>query len=124
MADDFNRKSLTKYERIYKKYHFTCVYCGFDGRSFDAWMQLSIDHVLPKSSGTVIDDEYNLVVACRSCNSITGRMEFNSGKTFNQIIKEKREKVINSRKKYYKEWQQFVAPKYLDRPLPILHINE
>ena len=36
---------------IFERDHFTCAYCGYDGRLFDNWMQLSVDHILPQSLG-------------------------------------------------------------------------
>ena len=79
MSSDLPGTSLADYgEDTYQRYHFTCVYCGFDGRTFDSWMQLSIDHIRPIScSGSNEPD--NLVVACRACNSITSRMKFPDG---------------------------------------------
>jgi 5-methylcytosine-specific restriction endonuclease McrA len=35
----------------YARHHYTCVFCGFDGRGFDAWMQLTVDHLRPRNSG-------------------------------------------------------------------------
>jgi 5-methylcytosine-specific restriction endonuclease McrA len=103
----------------YEKYHFTCVYCGFDGRTFDSWMQLSIDHVVPRSSGGS-DAKSNLVVCCRACNSITSRLRFDSKKTFQEIFDEKRKRVASRRPAFYEYWLSNVAPKYLKRPLPDL----
>jgi len=60
---------------VFERDNFTCAYCGFDGRTFDNWMQLSVDHILPKSSARD-DSSENMVTACQSCNSITSRMRF------------------------------------------------
>lgn len=100
----------------YKRYHFTCVYCGFDGRPFDSWMQLSIDHIRPKNSkGDNSAD--NCVVACRACNSITSRMKFDN-ETREEIIEAKRKRVIERHKKYFSKWQELVPPAYFEMPLP------
>jgi hypothetical protein len=104
----------------YERDHFTCIYCGFDGRTFDAWMQLSIDHVRPRSSNGG-NEKDNLAVACGSCNRITCRMKFDSTKTRDDIIREKREFVKQRREHFYALWMKSVAPRYLDRPLPNIH---
>jgi len=118
MSDDLTGTSLADYGKTtYERYNFTCVYCGFDGRSFDGWMQLSIDHVRPKSCGGT-DDLDNLVVACRARNSITSRVKCEDDDTREDIIKKKLDRVDERRKKFYKNWIKNVAPRYLDRPLP------
>jgi hypothetical protein len=104
----------------YERYHFTCIYCGFDGRTFDSWMQLSVDHVVAKSSGGS-DDDSNKVVCCRSCNSITSRMTFDKTMGFDEIVSEKRDRVANRRLEFYQYWIKHVAPVHLKRPLPELH---
>jgi hypothetical protein len=51
MPDDISGTSLAGYgAETYARYHYTCVYCGFDGRGFDAWMQLTVDHIKPTSA--------------------------------------------------------------------------
>jgi 5-methylcytosine-specific restriction endonuclease McrA len=102
---------------IFERDHFTCAYCGFDGRLFDNWMQLSVDHILPQSLGGHSGPE-NIITACRACNSITSRMRFPGGKTREQILEDKRSRVAERREKFYDWWLKGVAPLYLDRPLP------
>ena len=103
--------------QVFERDHFTCVYCGFDGRLFDNWMQLSVDHVRPKKSGGS-DALDNLVTACKACNSITSRMQFRSGTTKKDILKGKQARVQERRRKFYAFWLKSVAPLYLKRPLP------
>lgn len=58
-------------EEVFETDGFRCVYCGFDGRSFEGWVFLVVDHFKPRSKfGT--DDLANLVTACVSCNSMKG----------------------------------------------------
>jgi 5-methylcytosine-specific restriction endonuclease McrA len=101
---------------IYERDHYTCIYCGFDGRDFDSYMQLSIDHIRPRSSGGDHSPE-NLAAACRECNSLTSRMKFIKNTSREEIIFKKREQVAQRRKAYYANWIIYVAPNYLKRPL-------
>lgn len=110
--------SLLGYGReIYERDHFTCQYCGFDGRTFDAWMQLSIDHVRPRSSGGD-DARGNLVTACHSCNAITSRMQFAADLSRDEVFRLKREHVAERRQRFHAGWLEHVAPRHLARPLP------
>ena len=109
-------------EVTYERCHFTCVYCGFDGRGFDEWMQLSIDHVVPRSCGGT-DEPQNRVAACGSCNCITSRMKFDATMPRAEILEKKREYIRESRKNYYRVWAEKVAPKFLERPLLPLPTN-
>ena len=94
------------------KHNFMCVYCGFDGRAFSNWLQLSIDHVLPQSQGGN-DVEENKVTCCQQCNSMTSRMKFEPGFTTSEIIEKKRAYVKESRAELFEFWLQSVAPHYL-----------
>ena len=102
---------------VYERDHFTCVYCGFDGRPFDSWMQLSIDPVRPQSQGGT-DAISNMVCACKACNSITSRMKFEDLESPEEIIEKKRTRIAERRVVFYEKWRQYVGPHYLDRPLP------
>ena len=82
---------------VFKRDHYTCVYCGFDGRLFDNWMQLSVDHVLPKKLGGANSLE-NLVTSCKACNSITSRMTFAQRVAREQVLEEKRKRISQRRK--------------------------
>jgi len=47
-------ESLRGYgHKTHVRYGFTCQYCGYDGRAFPNWLQLTIDHVVPMSQGGV-----------------------------------------------------------------------
>ncbi len=54
---------------IYKRDGFRCLYCGFDGRTFDSWPFLEIDHINPTGPR---DDPANLATCCHRCNSWKG----------------------------------------------------
>jgi len=56
-----------------------CVYCGLDMSTFEGWLQLSIDHVIPQQSQEAgyppewILDATNVVAACMACNGYFNR---------------------------------------------------
>ena len=102
--------------KVFRRDFFTCVYCGFDGRLFDSWMQLSVDHIRPQHTGGDNSLE-NLATACKACNSITSRMRFTADTSKEQILEDKRERVKQRRKEFYDWWLKNVAPLYLYRPL-------
>ncbi len=67
------RRKLSKAERqaIYDKYDGHCAYCG----EKITLQQLQVDHVIPmefhevyKATGQNLDDLWNMLPACRSCN--------------------------------------------------------
>lgn len=99
---------------IHKKYNYICQYCGFDGRPFPCWLQLTIDHVIPRSCGGSDNDD-NKVTACQACNSITSRMKFKRGMSFQDVLKAKRERIIERQKDFFEFWRNEVAPEYLKR---------
>jgi hypothetical protein len=59
----------------------TCAYCGVDlVISFDHWLQLALDHVVPKGvckqfglPGCWTEDRINKVLACAACNGWDNR---------------------------------------------------
>lgn len=54
---------------IYVQRGCICEYCGFDGTvSWQAWNQLAIDHIIPRSKGGSPDHPRNKAVACCYCN--------------------------------------------------------
>jgi 5-methylcytosine-specific restriction endonuclease McrA len=55
--------------KIYQRDNFKCRYCGTDGRkSFDTWLTLSCDHLLPKGHPDRDNPDY-IVTACNFCNT-------------------------------------------------------
>ena len=114
MTDDIKAKkpkyqdSLRGYGYlIMKRDDFICQYCGYDGRSFNHWLQLTIDHILPARLGGG-NDEANLVAACQYCNSATSRMTFEKSMKLEDIVKEKKRRVHDRRNEYHKFWTKNV----------------
>jgi len=62
-------------QEVFKRDGFKCVYCGHDGRTFDGWKFLQVDHFKPRSRGGT-DDLSNLVTACIICNNMKGAQEW------------------------------------------------
>ena len=59
---------------VFKQCGTKCVYCGHGG-TYEAWLNLSVDHVVPRGDGKKLDypvewieDITNLVTCCRACN--------------------------------------------------------
>jgi hypothetical protein len=61
---------------VFEQCGFACVYCGHLMESgYEAWLSLSVDHVIPSGSGKRIGyppewirDIANQVTCCRACN--------------------------------------------------------
>jgi 5-methylcytosine-specific restriction endonuclease McrA len=94
------------------RYNFTCQYCGYDGRAFPNWFQLTFDHIVPRSLNGPDTDE-NKGTVCQACNSITSRMKFDRDLTKEQILEAKRARVRDRMADYFKFWREEVAPLYL-----------
>ena len=98
--------------KTHVKCDFTCQYCGYDGRSFPNWFQLSLEHIKPKSQGGGDEDE-NLATICQACNSITSRMTFTEELTIDEIKARKIERVKERQAEYFEFWKENVAPLYI-----------
>jgi 5-methylcytosine-specific restriction endonuclease McrA len=59
--------------QVHKRDSFKCRYCGLDGtQSFDTWLALSLDHLLPKGHPQRDHQDY-MVTACQFCNTADNR---------------------------------------------------
>lgn len=101
---------------IHKRDNFKCKYCGFDGlKSFDNWLNLSIDHLLPKEHPSRKSPDY-IVTACKFCNGSDNQyfkkcekqnFKFN-GKSPEQLIHHRKKSVNKTRDDYKIFWENNV----------------
>ena len=59
---------------LFKKYNGQCVYCGNKAEE--------VEHVIPKSKGGT-NSPHNLVIACRKCNELKGKLSL---KEFGKLV--------------------------------------
>ena len=62
-------------EEIFKRDNFRCVYCGFNGNTFENWAFLQVDHFKPRCLGGS-DEPENLVTSCIVCNHMKGAFTY------------------------------------------------
>ena len=109
--DAVNNGAVYGDQAIYERDCFTCAYCGFDGRAFENWMQLTIDHVIPSSQGGS-DADFNKVVACHSCNTLTCKYPADPSLSPAEVLAKKRIYVRDRLEAYHRIWIDTVAPRY------------
>ena len=101
---------------IHKRDQFKCRYCGVDGsKSFDTWLSLSWDHLLPKGNSNRDNHDY-IVTACNFCNTADNRY-FEKAKMLNlkfdgmsptELVEQRREFVMQTRNRYKEFWESNV----------------
>ncbi|MBI5520956.1 MAG: HNH endonuclease [Desulfovibrio sp.] len=88
-----------------KRDKYKCKYCGFDGSTFDNWLQMSVDHVIPVSATDTPDHSIdNLVACCKACNSFTSRMDIDPKMSIKEVIAKKKAHVKKRRLEFKKFW--------------------
>jgi hypothetical protein len=101
--------------RIYERDNYTCRYCGVDGRkSFDVWLTLSVDHLLPVGHPDREKDAFK-VTACRFCNEADNHYFTKYALNFDemspeQLLEQRRPYVQAVRDKYKEFWEENVKP--------------
>ncbi|HZL26505.1 MAG TPA: hypothetical protein VFC39_08250 [Acidobacteriaceae bacterium] len=95
-----------------------CRFCGLDGTaSFDNWLALSWDHLLPKGHPHRDNPEF-IVAACNFCNTADNRYlekvvalgySFD-GKSPDELIARRLVEVQKTRDAYRRFWEENVAP--------------
>ncbi len=102
--------------KIHEGDNFICRYCGVDGKkSFDTWLTLSEDHLLPKGHHDRDNPDY-IVTACHFCNTADNRyfdkakdlgLKFD-GLTPDELVEQRMPFVLKTRKSYREFWEQKV----------------
>lgn len=116
MAERFS-DSLRGYAYdVLKRDNFTCRYCGLGGtRSFDAWLTLSWDHLLP-TGHPERDNTQFIVASCNFCNTADNRffdlaerrgMHFD-GLSQDELVAQRKPYVDRTRNSYRDFWQTMV----------------
>jgi hypothetical protein len=101
---------------IHQRDNFKCQYCGADGtKSFDTWLTLSCDHLLPKGHSKRELDVY-IVTACQFCNTADNHyfewaeersLKFD-GLSPSELVAQKLSYVQKVREDYNKFWERKV----------------
>jgi len=100
----------------HKRDNFKCRHCGADGtKSFDTWLTLSWDHLLPKGHPNR-DNPNFIVTACTFCNTADNRyfdlaekrgLKFD-GLTPDELVAQRLPYVKATRQSYREFWEQRV----------------
>ena len=102
---------------IHRRDGFRCRYCGADGStSFDTWLTLSWDHLLPKGHPERDNPEY-IVTACNFCNTADNRyfdLALKRGLSFDglsqeQLVAQRKPYVMRTRAAYREFWGERVV---------------
>lgn len=101
---------------IHQRDHFQCRYCGADGtKSFETWLTLSCDHLLPKGDPNRDNPEY-IVTACQFCNVADNRYFDHAeirglgfdGKTPDELVAQRLPFIEQTRENYRDFWENRV----------------
>jgi hypothetical protein len=99
--------------RIYERDNFICQYCGINGKkSFDVWLTLSVDHLLPVGHPRREEDPFK-VTACQFCNTADNHYFTKYGFDFDELsperLLERRKPYVQAVRDRYKEfWEENV----------------
>ncbi len=114
----FESESLRGYSfKTHKRDLFVCCYCGLDGKeSFENWLTLTQDHLLPKGHPRRNDEEY-ICTACTFCNEADNHYferERKNGRTFDgftreQLIERRKLAVLKVREEFRDFWRTEVV---------------
>ena len=134
VANDFisSSESLRGYGRKqFERDGWKCRYCGLDCTTFELFLFLTLDHIIPKAQRDEVrndlDDPRNYATACRMCNSFANRMRFviPQNVTFEEQIESvfsQKKKAIQQRRDAFREyWVKNIKPKIKGEPDAIGH---
>ena len=66
-----SQQPKSKFVQLFERDLGRCVYCGLDLKAgFDLFMMATEDHLVPISKGGSSHEVENLVLSCRTCNSL------------------------------------------------------
>lgn len=100
--------SLRGYGReIFERDSFVCAYCKRDHSSFDLWLFLTVDHLLPKDDSRREHPEWK-VTACSFCNTARNRTKYNITETTTpaEIVAAKLAEISTTLKAYESFWNE------------------
>lgn len=102
---------------VLKRDGFKCRYCGLAGtESFDAWLALSWDHLLPKGHPERDNPKF-IVAACNFCNTADNRyfdlakkrgIRF-EGLSQDELVEQRKPFVLKTRDSYREFWSEHVC---------------
>lgn len=96
---------------VLRRDNFVCRYCALDGKVWPNWLYLSWGHLLP--IGHLERDNPDFIVAaCTFCNTLHNRTVFEvSGKSPEELVEQKKVRVLERRDEYQRFWKENVAPR-------------
>ena len=102
--------------QVHQRDKFRCQYCGVDGTaSFDVWLTLSEDHLLPKGHPDRENPDYR-VTSCQFCNTADNHyfkhaeargLTFD-GKSRKELVAQRLPYVQATRQSYREFWEEHV----------------
>lgn len=117
---DYSDTALMGYaRRVLQRDHWTCRYCGLDGRVWPNWLYLTWDHLLPRADARRDEDERGsqqyIVAACSFCNVVHNRTRFpvdvnGRMRTPEEMAEQKHPFVLAKRADYEAFWRREVVP--------------
>ncbi len=94
--------------KIWVRDNCTCQYCGLCGLdNFDVWMQLGIDHIIPRSRGGDETDE-NKALSCNECNHYLKRAYIPNGNTREKRIADARLHIQPKRDAWREQFERMI----------------
>jgi CRISPR/Cas system Type II protein with McrA/HNH and RuvC-like nuclease domain len=109
----------SKFLQLFERDQGRCVYCGLDLKAdYDRFMMATEDHLLPGSKGSYARELGNLVLSCRTCNSLKGNFvpdpPIDLKKQRRQYITAVRAHVMAKRAERLKDFLKVTHPGMLD----------
>src|ERR1035438_9976269 len=90
----------SKFLQLFERDQGRCVYCGLDLKAdYDRFMMATEDHLLPGSKGGYARELENLVLSCRTCNSVKGGFVPDPGAGTGSLTAAVVEQLLTAKKK-------------------------